>query len=102
MPNGHVAELQIHLRAIMNVKEGVGHKLYERIRTIEAAARTENRPLTKDEAKTVRALREEMRAAYDAACIRDLLTPESPQHRRALRVGISASLRDQVGHPVQA
>lgn len=32
MPNGHIVEIQLHLKAILDVKNGPGHQLYEQIR----------------------------------------------------------------------
>lgn len=36
LSSGHIAELQLHLKAIIDVKNGAGHKLYERVRVLEA------------------------------------------------------------------
>lgn len=45
MPNGHVAELQLHLRGILTVKEET-HALYEAQRSIVAKAKEAGRDLT--------------------------------------------------------
>lgn len=67
MPNGHIVEVQLHVNKIMDVKNGVGHKLYEQIRSIEARAVAEGRQLTLQEALKVRDIRLQMQRAYDEA-----------------------------------
>ena len=67
LSNGHIAELQLHLQQIMDVKNGVGHKLYEEVRSIERAAKEAARALTPEEAAKVDQLLEESRIHYDAA-----------------------------------
>lgn len=49
--NGHVTELQLHSKQIIDVKGGTGHKLYEKIREINGKAALESRPLSADEFK---------------------------------------------------
>jgi len=65
--NGHVCELQLHLKQIMEVKQGKGHELYEKSRAIEAKAQIEGRDLTADEAAQIKAIESEAKALYDAA-----------------------------------
>ncbi|MCS6911720.1 MAG: hypothetical protein NZ890_00590, partial [Myxococcota bacterium] len=67
MPNGHIVEVQLHLKSILEVKNGEGHHLYEQIRSIEAKAKTEQRALTPEEAQTVAQLKERMQRLYDEA-----------------------------------
>ena len=67
MPNGHIVELQLHLKQIMEVKQGKGHEIYEKTRAIEAKAQLEGRDLTAQETAEIKALEAESRAAYDAA-----------------------------------
>ena len=67
MSNGHIVEVQLHLRAILEVKNGPGHALYEQVRSIDARAQTEGRPLTPDETSRRAQLVEEMTGLYDAA-----------------------------------
>jgi len=38
MSNGHICEVQLHLKQILAVKGGPGHKIYEEMRAIEAAS----------------------------------------------------------------
>lgn len=67
MTNGHIVEVQLHLKAILDVKNGPGHPLYEEIRAIDARAKMENRPLTASEKEQRQALVTEMTALYDEA-----------------------------------
>jgi hypothetical protein len=67
LSNGHIAELQLHLQAIMDVKNGVGHDLYEQIREIGRAAEAAGQALTPEEAAKVEQLVQESRIHYDAA-----------------------------------
>jgi hypothetical protein len=67
MSNGHVAELQIHLDALIKVKDGPGHAFYEQIRDIRDAALDQGRKLTAAEQKKVLELEAEMQKLYDAA-----------------------------------
>lgn len=65
--SGHVMEVQLHLKQILEVKEGAGHKLYEEIRSIIARAKTEDRALTAQELNRVLELRTESKKLYDKA-----------------------------------
>ena len=67
MPNGHVVEMQLHLRSILEVKNGIGHELYEKVRSIKALAQTENRPLTRLEIEQIRESELEMERLYERA-----------------------------------
>ena len=67
MPNGHVVEMQLHLRSILEVKNGIGHELYERVRSIKALAKSENRPLTSFEIEQIRESELEMEKLYEQA-----------------------------------
>lgn len=67
MPNGHIVELQLHLKAILDVKGGPGHALYEQKRKIEATAKAESRPLSAAETAERDRLAAEMQALYDHA-----------------------------------
>jgi hypothetical protein len=67
-PNGHIGELQIHLKPVLQAKNGPGHKLYEQTRKIEAKAKSEGRDtMTPDEIKEVEEANKKARALYDAA-----------------------------------
>ena len=66
MPNGHVAELQLHVKGITKAKDA-SHALYEQQRTILAKAKTAGRDLTKAEMTTVRGLVEQQQVAYGRA-----------------------------------
>ena len=67
MPNGHVVEMQLHLRSILEVKNGIGHELYEQVRGIKALAQTENRPLTRLEIEQIKDSELEMEKLYEQA-----------------------------------
>lgn len=67
MANGHIVELQIHLKAILDVKGGVGHKLYEKIRSLVAKASDQKRELEDDEVEAIAAAEAQMKKAYDDA-----------------------------------
>ncbi|MBA3394497.1 MAG: DUF4157 domain-containing protein [Deltaproteobacteria bacterium] len=67
MSNGHIVEVQMHLKAILDVKNGPGHHLYEQVRTIDATAKTEGRPLTPHETAERARLVQEMTKLYDDA-----------------------------------
>ncbi len=65
--DGHTVELQLHHRAILAVKDGPGHKLYEQLRSITDAASLENRPVTAEEAEKAEAILRESRKLYSEA-----------------------------------
>lgn len=65
--NGHVAELQLHVSDILDVKNGEGHKLYEQSRTIAERAEKENRPFTRKEALKIAKLAARQQELYDRA-----------------------------------
>ena len=67
MPNGHIVEMQLHLRSILEVKNGIGHELYEQIRSIQVLAKKEGRDLTPQEDKRIRDLTSQMKKLYDKA-----------------------------------
>ncbi len=67
MPNGHIAELQLHLRKIRQYSIEKGHQYYARIRAMEARAVRENRPLTREERATIDRLNCEQRGVYKSA-----------------------------------
>jgi hypothetical protein len=67
-PGGHIAELQLHLQAMLDAKKtGGGHKFYEDVRSIVADAAKEKRPLTAEEVATIKALNAQSRQLYDNA-----------------------------------
>lgn len=76
MPNGHIAELQLHLRKIRQYSIEKGHKQYERIREMEAGAVRENRPLTPEERATIDRLNCEQRQIYQAEFNRGQRRPD--------------------------
>jgi hypothetical protein len=67
LSNGHIGEIQINLRGMLEAKEGEGHKLFEKIRSIEARAAIERRPLTPEELTLRDQYKAQMKALYDAA-----------------------------------
>ena len=73
MPNGHIAEMQLHLRSILDVKYKFGDKIYQKIRTIEADAIKEQRDLNADEAKRIEELSNKAKKLYDEAFEKSIL-----------------------------
>lgn len=67
MPNGHIAELQLHLKKIREYSKGSGHRLYKRIRDIKTRAFREGRPLAWEEQTTILRLNCIQRRFYEAA-----------------------------------
>ena len=65
--NHHIIELQLHLREILRYSMGEGHKKYEQVRSIEAAAVREGRLLTPKERATIDRLNCEQKQFYRAA-----------------------------------
>lgn len=66
-PNGHVGELQLHLKPILKAKDE-GHKFYEEVRSIEAKAKKEGREtLTDEEQAEVEKANKAMKDLYDKA-----------------------------------
>lgn len=66
-PNGHIGELQLHLKGVLKAKDA-GHKYYEEVRTIEGKAKREGRTtMTDDELKTVNEANAKMKKLYDDA-----------------------------------
>ena len=67
MSNGHIAEVQLHLRSVLDVKNGPGHKLYEEARSIKALASKEGRDLTAAETKRIAEIADESKKLYGDA-----------------------------------
>jgi len=65
--NHHIIELQLHLREILRYSMAEGHKKYEQVRSIEAAAVREGRLLTPKERATIDRLNCEQKQFYRAA-----------------------------------
>ena len=73
-PNGHVGELQIHLKDILKVKEKA-HKLYEKTRSMAAVAKREGRTdMTPEEQAIVDEANSEMKRIFTSAYERALGT----------------------------
>lgn len=67
MPNEHIVEIQLHLRSILDVKYKYGDQLYLEIRSIEAAAKQEQRNLTSDETRRIEQLSSQAEQLYNEA-----------------------------------
>ena len=67
MPNGHIIELQLHLKETRRYSIERGHDRYEQIREMKARAVREKRPLTPEERATIDRLNCEQRRVYQAA-----------------------------------
>ncbi|ELR66980.1 hypothetical protein C942_04684 [Photobacterium marinum] len=63
----HIAEIQLHLAAISDIKNGEEHKIYEQIQNIERRAKAEQRSLTELESAKLTALRSQSQALYQSA-----------------------------------
>lgn len=90
-PNGHVGELQLHLKPILKAKDE-GHKFYEEVRSIEAQAKKEGREdMTPEEKKAVDEANRQMRELYDQAWKK--ATGESRAKEASGRVIVAARIR---------
>ncbi len=65
MSNGHIVEFRLHLKAMDEVADGVGHKLYEKQRSLEALSKT--RRLTKEEKIKISQLSKKQFELYETA-----------------------------------
>jgi len=66
-PNGHIGELQLHLKGVLKAKDA-GHKFYEEVRTIEANAKKDGRTtLTDEETKKINEANHKMQGLYQQA-----------------------------------
>ena len=65
--SGMIAEVQLHLQSIAEIKNGPEHKLYEIIQGIERTATKENRPLTDFETAQITTLRRQSAELYQNA-----------------------------------
>ncbi len=70
MKNGHIAEFRLHLKEMDEVADGIGHKLYEEVRSIKASAVNENRKLSIDEFNRIKKLEEESLKLYNDAWVK--------------------------------
>jgi hypothetical protein len=66
-PNGHVAEIQVHLPAMVEAKHGIAHDLYQERERITRGAESEGRLLTAAESARRDELNAQMKAIYDRA-----------------------------------
>ncbi|MDN3610164.1 RelA/SpoT domain-containing protein [Vibrio ostreicida] len=64
---GLIAEVQIHLKAIADVKSGPEHDLYKRIQKIERQATLENRTISEFETAKINAMRNQSNHLYQTA-----------------------------------
>ncbi len=64
---GIIAEVQLHLKAIADVKSGAEHKLYEAIQKIERDAASEQRELNSFELAKIKRIRNESKNLYQQA-----------------------------------
>jgi len=86
-PNGHVGELQLHVKSMLKAKDA-GHKLYEGVRTIEGNAKKEGRDtLTDKEMAAINEANSKMKALYDDAWKEANVTPKDRDKNASFRVG---------------
>lgn len=62
-----VAEVQIHLKAIADVKNGAEHDFYEKIQTIERRAASQSREMSEFEVAQIQQMRNQSKALYQKA-----------------------------------
>jgi hypothetical protein len=67
LSNQHIAEIQLNLKSINQVRFGEGYPLYRKIRQIQVQAMNENRTLTPAEIQEIDALNQASKNLYDAA-----------------------------------
>jgi ppGpp synthetase/RelA/SpoT-type nucleotidyltranferase len=65
--SGMIAEVQLHLQDIADIKNGPEHKVYEKVQTIEANARKQQRLLSEFELAQIAKLRQESHKLYHKA-----------------------------------
>ena len=62
-----IAEVQVHLKAIADVKSGPEHKLYEEIQKLERTASSEGRELSELETAKIKSIQRESKELYQNA-----------------------------------
>ncbi|MGB3404709.1 MAG: hypothetical protein WBA77_18640 [Microcoleaceae cyanobacterium] len=67
LSNQHIAEVQLNLKSINQVRFGKGYQLYQQIRQIQVNAMNENRELSLAEQQEIEKLNQESQKLYDAA-----------------------------------
>jgi hypothetical protein len=67
LSNQHIAEVQLNLKSINQVRFGAGYQLYQQVRQIQVKAMNENRELTLAEQEEIDKLNQESQKLYDAA-----------------------------------
>lgn len=77
LSNQHIAEIQLNLKSINQVRFGEGYQLYQKIRQIQVQAMNEQRALTLAETQEIDALNQASKKLYDGA-----LHPSSDSDRK--------------------
>lgn len=98
-PNGHVGELQLHLKPILQAKDA-GHKFYEEVRTIEGKAKKEGRTkMTDEEQKIVDEANQKMKDLYNEAWEKATGSPKSKTASLlAIRVAMMGHVAAETKH----
>lgn len=101
-PNGHIGEVQIHLKPILKAK-AEGHKYYDDIRKIEETAKREGRTtMTDDETKKLEEANAKSAALYDKAWKEAGGQESKTAAQRVLqRFAATTKYYDYDGHPAQ-
>jgi hypothetical protein len=103
-PNGHIGEVQIHLKPILKAK-AEGHKYYDDIRKIEETAKREGRTtMTDDETKKLEEANAKSAALYDKAWKEAggaQAEPKTAAQRVLHRFAATTKYYDYDGHPAQ-
>lgn len=81
--NGHLGEIQINTRALIEYKNKKGHDLFDEIRNIKAQVFQEGRTLSREEQEYVNKVTQESKNGYDNALRESMKIGE-----KTLRVGV--------------
>jgi len=83
-PNGHVGEIQVQIKGMLKAKEKA-HGHYEKVRSIEAKLKTENRAMTDSERKTYDEANSKMKEIYSSAWHKANARPDKRSDFETLR-----------------
>ncbi len=67
LSNQHIAEVQLTLKSINQIRFGEGYQIYQQVRKIQTQAMSENRELTLTETEKIRDLNQRSQQLYNAA-----------------------------------
>jgi len=99
LPNGHHAELQVHIKSMLPAKKK-GHVLYGKERVILGAASKEGRNLSDEEKQQVDKIREEQKAVYEPAWKTALGELKKSLHSAILFLGKVVGRQKEIQHGI--